>query len=319
MESNRASCVLTWNGLHAFLLSMLGPRDLHQTAAASAPTKVNTDGFSRARGVLRVRPGLVCLVGIGALVLTACAHTPLDTTISSPSAAAVPTVTSGGSAKVTPPSALTSPYPAAVITFTSDVTFIQAQRVVTDLGLQPVWMCDVLIGGTAWRHVGQSRGFGQNHELGALPTPDAAPDWIKRLSAMQSVAAIYSGPVGCPNPGNQTPTTGAGYFLTGNYLTYAGASIQVVFAGTTLYDQALSHVSDLGFRLANPCFEQAKRVSSQVQWEPQGQDQAFGVSHALLLATTTANSSVWQTQLHQESGVIRFQSNYQPSCSTTGS
>ncbi len=210
---------------------------------------------------------------------------------------------------------LTHPYFAARITFAPGVSFSQALGLVTDLGLQPLYFCDTIPDTHSWHPLGEQAGFAQNTILEVAATPDAPSDWLARLNAARSVRAIFNGSWGCSLLVDGTPLPGYGYFLrSGEYLTYVGVVVQVRYGATVSYDQALATLSNLGFRLANPCFEQAMKTSAPPSWRSPGQAQSFRTTHVLVVATTTANSTLWQTQLLATPGVLAMEQPYQPTC-----
>ena len=79
--------------------------------------------------------------------------------------------------------------------------------------------------------------------------------------------------------------------------------VRATFSGDTGYDAALDAVNNLGFRLANPCYEQARSRGNKPTWNTAGQENTFGSSHTLLLATTSYNATAWLSQLKTVVGV----------------
>jgi hypothetical protein len=265
--------------------------------------------------------GLICMA---LTPLTGCAgirgfaHSPAST-------AHRPTATVATNlAKVTfwPGSSSTYPYPTAFVSFAPGTTFVVALHLVTDLGLQPLSPCSGAgFVGAPWYPVDeQDSYFGDPSDPGlwvhgAVPSgedipqsendPDAAPDWLGRLSQLAAVTKIYDGgPGGCPliEPGTTGPM-----FPDPNTPSFY---LSVTFVATTSYDQALFTLSDLGFRLADPCYEQSKTAA----WHPMGQETSFDHSHQLLVATTWANSTTWSTQVGAASGVINVASYVAGNC-----
>ncbi len=203
---------------------------------------------------------------------------------------------------------------AARITFASGETLTGALRFVTDLGLQPVYYCDILDNGNSWHALGQQAGTSGRTVPEVAATSDAPPDWLARLNAAHNVTAIYDGWSGCPLMPVETPRPGNGIFTVGDYQTYTGAFVEARFNRMTTYDQALSAVSNLGFRLADPCHEQAMSADKKPQWRSPGQSRSFSQAHALLIATTSVNSTRWQAQLPATPGVVAVVQPYQPTC-----
>ena len=70
----------------------------------------------------------------------------------------------------------------------------------------------------------------------------------------------------------------------------------------------------LGFRLANPCYEQARSRGNKPPWNVAGQENAFGSSHALLLATTSYNATAWLSQLKSVADVTAVDAPLKVTC-----
>ena len=84
--------------------------------------------------------------------------------------------------------------------------------------------------------------------------------------------------------------------------TYA----QVTFASSIDYGTALEAANNLGFRLANPCYEQARARGDKPAWSTAGQESAFGKMHTLLLSTTGYTATTWLSQLKSLVGVTKI-------------
>ena len=81
--------------------------------------------------------------------------------------------------------------------------------------------------------------------------------------------------------------------------------MRVTFTSATSYATALDGMNALGFRLANPCYEQARAQGEKPTWGPMGESDAFTQSRALVLATTPYNAVTWANQLKGVSGVAQ--------------
>src|SRR5579859_2849172 len=188
----------------------------------------------------------------------------------------------------------TNPIYAAYIQFADTVSFQQAMRLITDLGLQTIAFC-----ASQWKPMGSGTDFAGDHSLTIAATVNSSPLWFNRLQAMPGVASVQAadGPHSCPMM-RYDP----------NALKFLGPDapvtyVKAIFSGATSYDAALDAVNNLGFRLANPCYEQARSHSYKPAWNTAGQENAFGSSHTLLLATTSYNATTWLPQLKTTVGV----------------
>jgi hypothetical protein len=226
----------------------------------------------------------------------------------------------------------------AVVSFTSSTPYASALRIVTELGLQLTDPClqaltnaqGQIVFALPWNPVGRKDGFVTTHGIEAsgqpgkqptivvmtvLPalfvatTPLAPLNWQARLSATVGVSKVDARAVfHCPNIGH--PSAGT---ITGLPPQQAGAYIQVTFAPTlTSYDDALYIVSNLGFRVADPCYE--REQGQPINWHPMGQKHFFSSAHALVLATTVVTPTDWQQRLGQTSGVASVTAPYNTIC-----
>jgi hypothetical protein len=150
--------------------------------------------------------------------------------------------------------------------------------------------------------------------LEVIPSPLAPSDWLRRLAALPSVVAIYDGYGGCAMiPVDLTPVPGVLYFLG---QTVWAEDVRVTFAarGADDYGQALATISSLGFRLADPCYEQSLPPPA---WRPMGQQASFASGGALVVAITAANSTRWLAQLNAAPGVASVQAPYTQRCAAS--
>jgi hypothetical protein len=105
----------------------------------------------------------------------------------------------------------------------------------------------------------------------------------------------------------------------GNGAKYLPASqaniyVQVTFTGATAYTTALNAVNALGFRLADPCYEQSRAQGHKPTWQSQDQSNTFNQSHTLILATTGTNAVTWQKQLGSVQGVVKVVTPFKAAC-----
>jgi hypothetical protein len=237
-------------------------------------------------------------------------------------------------------------YPLADVYYRASIDFYSALQLVTNLGLQTVRNCTGYTDSDVrwqsqdqrygWRPTkalpGQPLGMAPTEQptplppptpitqplngLEVAPTPLAPSDWLQRLAALPSVVAIYDGYGGCPLiPVDLRPVPGALYFL-GEQVWAEDVRVQFAAGAGDAgvgYDAALATISGLGFRLANPCYEQSLPPPL---WRPMGQQASFASSGALIVAITAANSTAWLAQLKAAAGVVSVQAPYTQQCAT---
>jgi hypothetical protein len=198
------------------------------------------------------------------------------------------------------------PAEGAAVTFSS--SYRATLRAVTDLGLVPAAsVCGSAIAyqgasGSWWQPVGAETAYNADGgTLVLLPTPLAAPDWPDRLSGIGAhniTIYPYNTPFNCAPPRTVpgTPPPGASRFVAADQLNvYA----QIVFAGASAtYNTALDAVTNLGLRLADPCYEQALARGAAPAWHATGQESGFAGAGILVVAPTFAAAANWQDRAH---------------------
>ena len=207
------------------------------------------------------------------------------------------------------------------VAFAPSVSYEQALRLITDLGLQP--SLDCVISGSMltpgqeaspqprWQPMGQRDTFLQEHQLRFISTLSSPADWSKRLTAISGVVKVSSpGVIYCPEVVYGTPPSGVAVPLNASQ---AGTYARITFAHPVdTYDTALYMVSNLGLQLADYCYEQA---TSKPPWHAVGQEQTFTTTHALTVETSKRiTSSLWQDQLHTLPGVVTIESPFTMKC-----
>lgn len=243
-----------------------------------------------------------------------------------PAVTSAPTPSSSSAiSKVTPGDNSKPPFAAVIFDTATDLS--GALQMVTNLGLQPVDHCTGYFSSEVrWRPQddnfrwlapiaypeGATPPPGPLHGLAVAPTPLAPSDWLQRLAALPSVRSIFDGFSSCPDIAEDlTPMPGALYFLGDKART---EDLRVSFAADTGgYGQALATISGLGFRLADPCYEQSVPPPA---WRPVGQQASFASGGALVIAITAANSTQWLAQLKTAPGVVSVQAPYTQPCAT---
>ena len=190
----------------------------------------------------------------------------------------------------------------AFITFTNATSYQQALRMITDLGLQTSNTCAF-----AWKPQTTGDYFSTSHALFVVSSVGAAPLWLYRLKASPNVASVNVDTImSCPmEQANQQPS----YIAPGQVGTY----VRVTFSSAN-YDAALNAINNLGFRLANPCYDQARARGKKPTWSLVGQETTFAQTRSLLLATTRANATTWRGQLQALSGVTKVDAPFYSSC-----
>lgn len=185
-----------------------------------------------------------------------------------------------------------APIYSAFVSFTSATTYEQALKLITGLGLQTTYPC-----AASWVDEGEKTIYQGNQSLLVSSTVAGAPLWVDRLKALSAVKSIKGNPIyNCPLEKVKQPP-----FLKPEK---AGTYVRVTFAAnSTSYDTALAAINNLGFRLAAPCYELARAQGKKPQWNSMSQEESFGKTHTLLLATTSLNATTWVDQLEKTSGV----------------
>lgn len=224
-----------------------------------------------------------------------------------------------------------APPAAFPITFAQSVSYAQALQGVTDLGLQPAVYCgykaDVAAGrvitGLRWQPAGQLNRFSQEHRLFVAATPLAAADWSSRVGVLPGVQrnegaqptycpdAVASSSATTPSPNNPVVFT----YTQLQHISYG----RVEFASATDYSTALYEVSNLGLRLADPCYEK-EQAQLQLQqktppWHPMGQEASFAASHVLVVAPAPLTAATtWAAQLRALPDSVNVETPYVPTC-----
>lgn len=168
-----------------------------------------------------------------------------------------------------------------VVTFTTPTTYEAALRSIADLGLQLSLPCqgETVIDAQGqvrqwgiWRPLGQKDHFSQQN-LWITFTPLAPADWFARLQALPDVkqVTIPQGNIACPMNNTGSPPSPSHHFLPLLSANQAGAYSTVTFSGASAdYAVELDALLNLGFRLADPCYEHARAQGKSPAWHPMG-------------------------------------------------
>jgi hypothetical protein len=162
----------------------------------------------------------------------------------------IPTA-NGTPANGAPSSTASEPVYSAAVTFDGTVPYDTALRALADLGLQPVRIC--VWKNWTWQSPDYKANWGDGSELVVAATPSAPQGWLQPLGKLPGVRAIQPNPVAsCPAMGFNAPPAGTRTYLP---RAAAGTLARVRFAAATPYSVALDTIAELGFRLADPCYE----------------------------------------------------------------
>ncbi len=185
----------------------------------------------------------------------------------------------------------------AFITFSATTSYNQAIQSVSDLGLKTSYLCQ-----DGWAPEDDKQGYRSSHVLAVSATTNSAPLWLDRLQATAAVThtQVPQGPINCP--AERIPQTGLQFLPESQVGTY----LQVSFASATAYFTAWESLNALGFRLADPCYEQARAQGNRPTWHPMGEEDSFAHTHILVLATDL-NAAIWRQQLQSVAGIGNIQ------------
>lgn len=198
---------------------------------------------------------------------------------------------------------LLSPDPvySAAITFDASVTYDTALRELADLGLQPVRICVWKY--WAWQSPGYKANWGSGagtNEFVVAATPLSPLGWMQPLGKLPGVRNVEPNPIAsCPAMGFTPPPADTPTYLPPED---AGTVARIHFGVATPYATALDTITELGFRLGDPCYERQPQGAS-VAWHSMGQEQSYAATHALIVVTTPQNSTQWERQAQANAGV----------------
>ena len=224
------------------------------------------------------------------------------------------------------------------VTFAPSVTYAQALRIITDAEMTPTLECGYG-GDMLWQPAGQRDLFARWHSLIVLPdfialNPVTGRSWVDELRYyLPGVIALHEAVRAYDAHGQVIVTTASRFFVGDNLAADATVSYtcpptmpnatitpatltifslneidyaRVSFAPAISYDAALFDITDLGLRLANPCFETATVITdyhtADVAVDQLGQSVGFARAHALIVATTGAASAQWLRQARGVAG-----------------
>ena len=184
----------------------------------------------------------------------------------------------------------------ASVTFSKTTTYDQAMQIVGDLGLHTFTLCK-----SGWVSEDDRAGYASYPIFDVSANTNSAPLWLERLKATPGVvqAQAIQGLRSCPNE----PIDPIQLLSD----SQAGTYLRVSFASRTAYLKAWESLNALGFRLADPCYEKMRAQGNKPAWQPMGEENSFAQSHALVLATTAFNATIWRQQLQSVTGIGQIQ------------
>jgi hypothetical protein len=134
--------------------------------------------------------------------------------------------------------------------------------------------------------------FAEQRLLLVAPTALAPPDWAARLAALPGVTEVNTNAVWrCPAMSN------ASLFDRLRAAPLADQPTVLHFADGRAYGAALRAASDLGLRLADPCYEAALARGDHPTWRPASQQDAYTASGDLVVAPTILTPADWLSRL----------------------
>jgi hypothetical protein len=182
---------------------------------------------------------------------------------------------------------------------------------ITDLGLQPNNPCiqtgvdsqGAVHSWSKWSPIEDKQIFMESHGMWIASTPLAPFDWVDRLKVLSGVVDVRTNyTIMCPAILGMPPPGTTIALIPRQVGIYARISFSIP---GNQYQLALSTVSSLGLRLADPCYEMSKRTPGK--WHTMGQEIAFTRTRTLVVATTDVSPNNWQKQLHAFADISSIQ------------
>jgi hypothetical protein len=186
----------------------------------------------------------------------------------------------------------------AVVTFADSASYTTALAEVTSIGMRLGHPC-VEGGSNDTRLAALSLvreledSFAQGHTLGVATTVLAPADWVERLWTLPHAVKVNTSAV------YHCPIVSKGDNLLSRLLEVPPAERPVVldFPRGMAYGEALRAATDMGLRLADPCYEAALARGDHPAWHPASQEQAYGSSGSLVVAPTILTPDDWLNRL----------------------
>jgi PQQ-like domain len=191
----------------------------------------------------------------------------------------------------------------ASITFASSVSYQQALKIIADLGLHLSIFCPSM-----WKPQVSGGDIFSDHSLSIAANVNSAPLWLSRLKAIAGVEDVQT--IGA----HSCPVERVGDDFSRLRLQQNGTFLRVTFSSTVSYNNALEDISNLWFRIADPCYEQARAQGTKPTWHSQGQTDTFAKTHSFVVAITGLNSIHWSNQLRAVAGVVKVDAPLKMAC-----
>ncbi len=190
------------------------------------------------------------------------------------------------------------PFAVAVVTFADTASYTDALGELTSIGMRlsnPCFEAAIRAGDTHWDTHYQVRGqedlYAHGHALAAATTTLAPTDWVERLWTLPHAVKVDTRVVSsCP------AISGS---LLGLLVVAPPAERPFVlhFPSGMAYGEALRAATDVGLRLADPCYEAALARGNHPAWHPASQEQAYGSNGNLVVAPTILAPADWLTRI----------------------
>jgi hypothetical protein len=184
----------------------------------------------------------------------------------------------------------------AVVTFASGASYTDALGELTSIGMRLSSPCfegaiqsgDQVI--DALRAQQESFSGPGQRQVVVATTVLTPVDWVERLWTMPGVTGVDTqADFTCPASGSNPL----------GLLAAPPAERPVVlgFPSGTPYGEALRAATDMGLRLADPCYEAALARGDKPAWHPASQEEAYGSSGSLVVAPTMLTPADWLTRI----------------------
>lgn len=185
----------------------------------------------------------------------------------------------------------------AVVTFAGGASYTDALSELTSIGMRlsnPCFEGAIRAGGNPWALYpvrGQEDSYANGHTLLAATTALAPMDWVERLWTLPHAIKVDTRVISACR---LIPSS-----LLGPLLVAPPAERPFVlhFPSSMAYGEALRAATDVGLRLADPCYEAALARGNHPAWHPATQQQAYGSNGNLVVAPTILAPADWLTRI----------------------
>jgi len=190
------------------------------------------------------------------------------------------------------------PFAVAVVTFADTASYTDALGELTSIGMRLSNPCfEAAIGegdtqfGEVYQANGQEDSYGNEHTFVIATTVLAPADWLPRLWTLPHAIKVDT------NAQYFCPSNSGG--LIGRLLVVPPAERPVVlaFPRGMAYGEALRAATDVGLRLADPCYEAALARGDKPAWHPASQEETYSSNGSLVVAPTILAPADWLTRI----------------------